>query len=69
MTYELDIAGVLVPSLLLWLVLAYGGSRLLSAGLQRTGFYRLVWHRALFDFALFICLLGGIVYLSAEVLS
>ncbi|BAM89005.1 conserved hypothetical protein [Bradyrhizobium oligotrophicum S58] len=69
MRYEIDLAGVLVPSLLLWLVLAYGASRLLGAGLQRTGFYRLVWHRALFDFALFICLLGGVVYLSAELLS
>jgi hypothetical protein len=28
-----------------------------------------VWHRALFDFAVFVCLLGGLVYLSSEFLS
>jgi hypothetical protein len=35
---------------------------------QRTGLYHLVWHRALFDLALFVCLLGGAVYLSSEFL-
>ena len=64
MRYELDIYGVLVPALLLWLILAY----VLTAGLgrimQRFGLYRLVWHRALFNFALYICLLGVVVYLS-----
>jgi len=69
MRYELDIAGVLVPSLLLWLVIAYVLSALLSAQLRRIGFYRLVWHRALFDFAIFVCLLGGVVYLSRSILT
>jgi hypothetical protein len=27
----------------------------------RAGLYRLVWHRSLFDFALYVCLLGGLV--------
>jgi hypothetical protein len=36
---------------------------------ERTGFYRAVWHRALFDLAVFVCLLGGVVYLSVEYLS
>lgn len=69
MRYEIDIAGVLVPSLLLWLVIAYALSAVLSALLRRLGFYRLVWHRALFDFAVFVCLLGGVVYLSSEYLT
>jgi uncharacterized protein DUF1656 len=69
MRYELDIAGVLVPSLLLWLVVAYVLSALLSAQVRRLGLYRLVWHRALFDFAVFVCLLGGVVYLSSEYLT
>ncbi len=34
--------------------------RLLAA----TGFYRLVWHRPLFDLALFVVLLGGVVTLA-----
>ena len=68
MRYEIDIFGVLAPSLLLWLVVAYGLFALLRAVLERTGFYRAVWHRALFDLAVYVCLLGGIVYLSSEFL-
>jgi hypothetical protein len=64
MRYEIDIYGVLVPALLLWLVVAYALSAVLRRLMQRFGLYRLVWHRALFDFALFVCLLGGVVYLS-----
>jgi Protein of unknown function (DUF1656) len=69
MRYDIDIAGVLVPALLLWLAIAYVLSALLSAQLRRVGFYRFVWHRALFDFAIFVCLLGGVVYLSSEYLT
>jgi hypothetical protein len=69
MRYEIDIFGVLAPSLLLWLVVAYGLTALLRLGLDRTGVYRAVWHRALFDLSLFVCLLGGIIYLSSEYLS
>jgi hypothetical protein len=69
MKHEIDVFGVLVPSLLLWLIIAYGLLTLLRAGLGRTGFYRAVWHRALFDLAVFVCLLGCVVYLSVEYLS
>lgn len=69
MKYEIDIFGVLVPSLLLWFVVAYVLYTLVRAGLDRTAIYRAVWHRALFDLAVFVCLLGGVVYLSVEWLS
>jgi uncharacterized protein DUF1656 len=64
MRYEVDIYGVLVPALLLWLIVAYALSAVLRRLMRRSDLYRLVWHRALFDFALFVCLLGGVVYLS-----
>jgi hypothetical protein len=64
MRYEVDIYGVLVPALLLWLIVAYALSAVLRRLMHRSDLYRLVWHRALFDFALFVCLLGGVVYLS-----
>jgi hypothetical protein len=35
----------------------------------RAGLYRHVWHPALFDFSAYVCLLGGIVYLSKEFVS
>ncbi|KJC57102.1 membrane protein [Bradyrhizobium sp. LTSPM299] len=64
MRFELDIYGVLVPALLLWLILAYALSAIVSRVMQHFGLYRLVWHRALFNFALYVCLLGVVVYLS-----
>jgi hypothetical protein len=68
MRYEIDVSGVLVPSLLVWLLVAYVLYTILRPVFQRTGLYRLVWHRALFDLAVFVCVLGGIVYLSSEYL-
>jgi hypothetical protein len=64
MRYVIDIYGVLVPALLLWIVVAYVLSALLRRLMRRFDLYRLVWHRALFDFSIFVCLLGGVVYLS-----
>jgi hypothetical protein len=69
MKYEIDIFGVLVPSLLLWFVVAFALSALVRRWLERSGFYRAVWHRALFDLAVFVSLLGILVYLSTEFLS
>jgi hypothetical protein len=66
--YEIDVFGVLVPTLLLWLVVTYVLCAIVRPVVARTGFYRLVWHRALFDLALFLCLLGGVVFLSSEFL-
>jgi hypothetical protein len=60
----IDIYGVLVPALLLWIIVAYILSAILRRLMQRFDLYRLVWHRALFDFAIFVCLLGVVVYLS-----
>ena len=64
MRYVIDIYGVLVPALLLWIIIAYVLSALLRRIMQRFDLYRLVWTRALFDFAVFVFLLGGVVYLS-----
>ena len=45
MRYELDLFGVIVPSLLLWSVLAYFLARIASKVMGRIGLYRHVWHR------------------------
>ena len=68
MRYEIDLSGVLVPSLLVWLLAAYALCAILRPVFQRAGLYGLVWHRALFDLAVFVCVLGAIVYLSSEFL-
>ncbi|MGM4931618.1 DUF1656 domain-containing protein [Tardiphaga sp. 619_E2_N8_5] len=69
MRYEIDLFGVLLPSLMLWLVITYAIGALLRPLIEHSGLYRYVWHRALFDLALYVCLLGGVVYLSSGLLS
>ena len=69
MTYELDLFGVLVPSLMLWSVIAFVFARIASKLIARAGLYRRIWHPALFDFALFICVVASLVFASKELLS
>ncbi len=69
MTYNLDLFGVIVPSLLLWSIVAYLLARIVSKVIARAGLYRHVWHPALFDFALFICLIASLVFISKELVS
>lgn len=65
MTGELDILGIYVPSLLVWLLLALMLGSLVRRGLTRAGLYRFIWHPPLFDAAVFLLLLGGIVAATA----
>jgi hypothetical protein len=69
MKFELDLFGVIVPSLLLWVVLAYALARIASKFMGRIGLYRHVWHAALFDFALYVSIVAGLVFASREFLS
>jgi hypothetical protein len=61
---EVSIYGLFVPPLLLLTLAALLGSRLLSWVLGKTGFYRLVWHPALFDLSLFVIVLGALTYFT-----
>ncbi|MDB5616283.1 DUF1656 domain-containing protein [Tardiphaga sp.] len=65
MKFQVDLFGILVPTLLFWLIITYLIGAVLRPLLARIGFYRYVWHRALFDLALYVCLLGCVVYLSS----
>ncbi|MFK4507756.1 DUF1656 domain-containing protein [Bradyrhizobium daqingense] len=69
MKYELDLFGVIVPSLLLWCVVAYVLARIISKALAWAGLYRHVWHAALFDFSLYVSLVAGFVLVSKELVS
>ena len=51
---EVNIGGVFFPSQLLWAGAAFFLSSLIGRLLSRTAFYSLLWHRALFDFSLFV---------------
>ena len=62
MIAEANVYGVFVSPLLLYAVAALALMAVLRRGLAAAGFYRSVWHRALFDLALLVILLGGIVF-------
>jgi protein-S-isoprenylcysteine O-methyltransferase Ste14 len=59
---EVDLYGLYVPPLLLLTLAALVVSRLVNLVLAKTGFYRLVWHPALFDFSLFVIVLGALTF-------
>ena len=69
MKYELDLFGVIVPSLLLWSGVAYLLARVVSEVMGRVGLYRHVWHPALFDSAVYVCIVTSFVLASKEFLS
>lgn len=69
MTGELDIYGVFVPSLAAWMLLAFLIGLPLRRVLALAGFYRFVWHRPLFDLALYVVLLGCVVSLGQPLIS
>lgn len=62
MNEEIDLYGIFVPGLLVWAACAF----VLSAGIRHmlagSGFYRMVWHPALFDLALFSVVLASVVF-------
>jgi hypothetical protein len=62
----MDVYGVFVPSLLVWLTAALLLTAALRQLLRWTGFYRLVWHRPLFDLALLVIVLGAVVAVSTR---
>lgn len=67
MTGDFTLFGVFVPKILVLALLAYGLNRGLKRVLARAGFYRLVWHPALFDLALFVLVLSGLAIASQQV--
>ncbi|KMO33312.1 membrane protein [Methylobacterium tarhaniae] len=69
MTGEFDLYGVFVPSLAAWMLLAFLVSLPLRRLLAWSGFYRLVWHRPLFDLALYVALLGAVVAVALPLTS
>lgn len=65
---ELNIYGIYVPWLLILGIVSLICTRFISYLLLRAGFYRFIWHVALFDFALFIIILGAFTFfLPAQV--
>jgi hypothetical protein len=63
---ELNIDGVFIAPLAVWSLVAFGVKLVLRQVLMRLGLYRMVWHPALFDTALFVILWALVAALSAQ---
>jgi len=60
MMAEIDVYGVFVPGLFLFALVAVPVTMLIQKLLVASHFYRIVWHRSLFDLALFFVVLGAV---------
>ena len=60
--HTVEFFGFYLPPLLLWVAVALIPFILLRWGLERIGAYAFIWHRPLFDAALFVAILGGLVF-------
>ena len=65
---EFDIYGVYFPAFAIFAAIALLLQLMAKRLLNAFGFYRLVWHRALFDLAMFVILLGIVTATSASML-
>ncbi|CRL49500.1 MULTISPECIES: DUF1656 domain-containing protein [Pseudomonas] len=66
---DVDISGVFLPTLLVLMGITYVLYLLVHGLLMRLHFYRLVWHRALFNVALYALLLGAVDSLSRYLMT
>jgi Protein of unknown function (DUF1656) len=61
---EIDIFGIFVPAVLVLMLIAYVLSLAVRMVFGRIGLYRFVWHRSVFDLAVYVMLLGIVVIVS-----
>jgi Protein of unknown function (DUF1656) len=59
--HDVELVGFYLSPLLLWAVAALIPFALVRWLLERAGLYRFVWHRSLFNLALYVLLVGGAV--------
>ncbi|MEK1887264.1 MAG: DUF1656 domain-containing protein [Phyllobacterium sp.] len=66
---DFDIYGVYVPGLLGTMLLTLLFAAMVRRALAWIGIYAVVWHRGLFDVALYVVLLGAITFLMQRLVS
>jgi protein AaeX len=65
---EFDIYGVYFPAFAVFAAIAFVLQLVLKRLLDACGVYRFVWHRALFDLAIYVILLGVVTAAAATIL-
>jgi hypothetical protein len=65
---EFDIYGVYFPAFAVFAAIAFVLQIPIKRLLDAYGVYRFVWHRALFDLAIYVILLGVVTAVAATIL-
>jgi hypothetical protein len=65
MVHTVEFFGFYLPPLMFWATGAIIPFVLFRWLLERFGLYRFVWHRPLFNIALYLVLIGGAVFLGS----
>ena len=65
---EFDIYGVYFPAFAVFAAIAFLLQLVINRFLGAIGFYRFVWHRALFDLAIYVISLGVVTAAGASIL-
>lgn len=60
MNPNFDIYGVYIPTLAVIALVSYVIHAVLKRALAYIRFYRIVWHRPLFDLAMYVCILSAL---------
>ena len=65
---EVDIYGVFLPAVLVLMLVSYMFCLVVTRVFARVGLYRFVWHRSIFDLAIYVIVLGIVVIVSHRLL-
>ena len=65
---EIDIYGVFLPAVLVLMLVSYLFCLVITRVFARVGLYRSVWHRSIFDLAIYVIVLGIVVIVSHRLL-
>ena len=65
---EIDIYGVFLPAVLILMLVSYLRCLVVTRLFARVGLYRFVWHRSIFDLAIYVIVLGIVVIVSHRLL-
>ncbi|MDB5830849.1 MAG: hypothetical protein JWR14_679 [Caballeronia sp.] len=65
---EIDIYGVYLPAALVLMLVSYLFCLVVTRVFARVGLYRFVWHRSIFDLAIYVIVLGIVVIVSHRLL-
>jgi hypothetical protein len=65
---EIDVYGVYLPAILVLMLVAYLLCLVVTRVFAFVGLYRFVWHRSIFDLAIYVIVLGIVVIVSHRLL-